>query len=316
MYPPYPHVRLYVNIYVIYTPVLCMHTGERIRKYLYDIYNCALHTYRRAHGKLALIHTWSNVFHTMWSCAQKIKKRMNNVDIKIRISYLCTYWTTPVFLLRTGERIAKLPGLGVTAELHTGTIKSHLYCLSTPLYAPLLPIRTSIAYTHLYCLYAPLLPIHTSIAYTHLSTLSTPPYSILHTTKCMISKDSRQPPYSILYTPHYIHLRADHWEISFCWDSTSQRRCAIQDTSEASSPRYPLEPIPSRAVSCIATSLLRICTCVWWGRWACLPCHAETDCSKSPSESFLHDSCSSEYHIATDWNRLQRNTHDHVVEHM
>ena len=166
MYPPYPHVRLYVNIYVIYTPVLCMHTGERIRKYLYDIYNCALHTYRRAHGKLALIHTWSNVFHTMWSCAQKIKKRMNNVDIKIRISYLCTYWTTPVFLLRTGERIAKLPGLGVTAELHTGTIKSHLYCLSTPLYAPLLPIRTSIAYTHLYCLYTPLDSIDTSILYT------------------------------------------------------------------------------------------------------------------------------------------------------
>ena len=210
MYPPYPHVRLYVNIYVIYTPVLCMHTGERIRKYLYDIYNCALHTYRRAHGKLALIHTWSNVFHTMWSCAQKIKKRMNNVDIKIRISYLCTYWTTPVFLLRTGERIAKLPGLGVTAELHTGTIKSHLYCLSTPLYAPLLPIRTSIAYTHLYCLYTPLLPIHTSRLYRHLHTL----YSTLQSVWYQKTRGSLHTPYSILHTTFTCELTIEKFHFA------------------------------------------------------------------------------------------------------
>jgi len=128
LYPPYPHVRLYVNIYVIYTAMLCMHTGESIRRYLYDtymIYIPVLCTHRDE--RLANLPWFIHEPISLTPCTHvHKKKKINNVHINIRISYLCTYWITPVFLLRTGERIAKFPGLGVTAELQTGTIKSHL----------------------------------------------------------------------------------------------------------------------------------------------------------------------------------------------
>jgi len=182
LYPPYPHVRLYVNIYVIYTAMLCMHTGESIRRYLYDtymIYIPVLCTHRDE--RLANLPWFIHEPISLTPCTHVQKKKKNQQCTYqhwyIVFMYILNY--TCVFIANWRAH-RKISGIGCHSRAadrdhQKSPVVSILYCLSTPLESlrTSMSTRTSIAYTHLSSLSTPLESIHTSIVYTHFYDLYT-----------------------------------------------------------------------------------------------------------------------------------------------